>query len=316
MRILVAGGSGAIARPLLPLLVAAGHEVHATTRRSDRAALISGSGATAEVSDLLEHGAADQLLKRVRPQVVIDELTSLPQAFDPRKAKRAYAANDRIRREGSGALIAAAEATGVSRYIVQSVAFIYRPSDGGLRSEQDPLWTDAPAPFDASVGVLQRNEQRVTGSEAMEGTALRYGFLYGPGTWYATGGSTYEAVAKRRYPLIGGGEGVNSLVHVADAASATLAALEGSPGIYNVVDDDPAPFNVLIPEFARMIGAKSPRNVPAWLGRLAVGKYLVAAATTLAGADNARIKQELGWRPAVSSWREGLARYRDSDPPL
>jgi nucleoside-diphosphate-sugar epimerase len=312
MRVLVAGGTGAIGRPLLPALVAAGHEVFATTRDPGRAGRIESAGATAEIADLLEPGRASELLGRLRPEVVVDELTSLPQRFDPRSAADAYRANDRVRREGSGALIAAAEEFGVRRHVLQSVAFIYAPGAPGLRVEGDPVWRDAPAPFADSVAVLDANERRVTGSGRFSGVVLRYGFLYGPGTWYASDGSTTESLRERRYPVIGGGGGVCSLVHVSDAARATVAAVERGAGIYNIVDDDPAPFAELLPEFAAMLGAPPPRRVPRWLARVAAGAYAVEAATRLSGASNAGARDQLDWSPSIRSWRTGLRDHRDS----
>lgn len=314
MRILLAGATGAIGRPLLGMLVAEGHEVHAVTRSREKVAALEAVGAKAAVADLLEPGAADALVAAATPEVVIDQLTSLPQDFDPRKAKAAYAANDRIRREGSGALIAAAEAHGIGRYICQSVAFMYQPGAPGLRSEADPVWSDAPAPFDRSIEVVVENERKVTQSPVFAGVILRYGFLYGPGTWYETDGSTYAAVLKRQYPVVGNGAGVPPMVHVYDAATATLAALDRGEGIFNVVDDDPAPYGELIPAFAELIGAKRPRNLPRWLVRRIAGEYLATAATSLPAVGNQRIKDELGWTPQLASWREGLRDYRDSMP--
>lgn len=314
MRVLLAGATGAIGRPLLPMLVAAGHEVHAVTRAAGKAGSLTEAGASVEIADLLEPGAAEAVVARVQPEVVIDQLTSLPQDFDPRKSKAAYAANDRIRREGSGALIAAAEAHGVGRYICQSVAFMYQPGAPGLRSEADPVWSDAPAPFDRSIEVVVENERKVTQSKVFAGVILRYGFLYGPGTWYETDGSTYAAVLKRQYPVVGSGAGVPPLIHVYDAATATLAALDRGAGIFNVVDDDPAPYGELIPVYAELIGAKRPRNLPRWLVRMIAGEYLATAATTLPAVGNQRIKDELGWAPRLASWRDGLRDYRDSMP--
>lgn len=311
MRVLLVGGLGAVGRPLLPLLTAAGHEVHATTRSDARAGEIAAFGATPEVVDLLEDGVATDLIERVQPQAVIDQLTSLPQDFDPRKLKKAYDANNRIKRVGSGALIAAAEAGGVRRYILQSIAFLYAPGRR-VSSESDPVWIDAPAPFRAGVETVTANERRVVDNRSMEGVVLRYGFFYGPGTWYATGGSTYEAVRKRQYPLIGTAGGVYSMLHVSDAATATLAAVERGSGIYNVVDDDPAPLNELVPEFAGLIGAGRPFRIPAWLAGVVAGRYLTEAALSLAGASNARAKADLGWTPSIPSWRKGLADFRDS----
>ncbi len=316
MRVLVAGGMGAIGRPLIPMLVGAGHEVFASTRAESKADQIKATGATPVVADFLETGAAEAAIEASRPDAVIDLLTSLPQDFDPRRAKSAYEANDRVRREGTGALLAAAAAGGVNRYLCQSVAFLYRPGGDAPRSEDDPIWSDAPAPYDKSVAVLAENERKVTQNSAFTGVVLRYGFLYGPGTWFETGGSTYNSVQKRQYPLIGDGGGINSMVHVADAASATLAALERGEGIYNIVDDDPAAMSDLVPAYAEMIGAGPPRKIPSWIARIAVGKYLIAAATTLPGASNQKAKRELGWAPAIPSWRTGLRDFRDSDPAL
>ncbi len=314
MRVLVAGAAGAIGRPLVPQLLDAGHEVHATTRKPTRATELSAAGAVSEVVDFLEPGAADALLERVRPDVVIDELTSLPHDYDPRKAESAYVHNNRIRSEGTGALLAAAEKHGVQRYILQSVAFIYAPGSSGLRSETDPVWSDAPDPFADAIATLVENERIVAESSAFTGVTLRYGFLYGPGTWYESGGSTTVAIQKRRLPLIGGGTGVNSLVHVGDAVAATVCATVYGKGIYNVVDDDPASFSELVPELARILGAKQPMRIPRWLGRIIAGGYLVEAATRMPGASNAKAKAELGWAPILPSWREGMRDFRDSYP--
>lgn len=313
MRVLVVGGSGAVGRPLLPMLVAAGHEVHATTRSQSRAGEIESAGATAEIVDLLESGAPARLVDRVRPDVVIDQLTSLPQDFDPRNLDEAYAANNQIKRLASAPLIEASESAGVRRYILQSLAFLYRPGKQ-IATEGDPEWLDAPAPFGEGVRLLVENERRVISSASFEGVILRYGFFYGPGTWYETGGSTLEAVRTRQYPLIGAATGIYSLIHVADAASAALAAVDRGSGIYNIVDDDPAPLNELIPEVAAMIDAAPPRRVPAFVARFVAGKYLTTAALKLAGASNDRAKAELGWEPQIASWRTGLRDYRDSIP--
>lgn len=311
MRVLLAGATGAIGRPLLAKLLADGHEVHATTRSPERAEALKLTGAVPELVDFLEDGAAAELVGRVKPQVIVDELTSLPHDYNPRKAKSAYATNNRIRREGTGALFAAAAANGVERYVLQSVAFIYAPGEPGLRSEDDPVWSDAPEPFTDAVAVLADNEKLVTESPALTGVALRYGFLYGPGTWYESGGSTTAAVKKRQLPLIGAGTGVNSMVHVSDAAVATALVVTDGHGIYNVVDDEPAAFSELVPEFARIIGAKPPRRVPQWLARALVGSYLVEAATRMPGASNEKLKSELGWEPEIPSWRDGLRDFRD-----
>lgn len=311
MRVLLAGATGAIGRPLLPMLIAGGHEVHATTRHAERAAELQAAGAAVEIVDFFKPGSADKLIRKVRPEVVVDQLTNLPKDFDRREAEAAYAANDAIRFEGTGALIRAAEDHGVERYVAQSIAFLYAPGKGEIRTEEDPVWTDAPLPFSRSVEILALNERKVTQSEKFSGVVLRFGSLYGPGTWYATDGSTCESIRNRQFPLVGGGTGLNSLVHVSDAAAAAALAVERGTGIYNVVDDEPAPFSELTPYVAELLGAKRPRKVPAWIARRAAGEFLTAAATSQSGASNAKAKEELGWTPSLPSWRDGLRDHRD-----
>lgn len=311
MRVLLAGATGAIGRPLLPKLVTAGHEVHATTRSTERATELEAAGATAHVVDFLRPGTADKLVSKVQPEVIVDELTSLPKDFDPRDAEAAYAANDAVRFEGTGALVRAAEQHSVKRYVAQSIAFLYAPEKGAVRTEEDPAWLDAPGPFAKSVEILTLNERKVTGSEHFTGVVLRFGTLYGPGTWYATDGSTSESIRERQFPLVGGGTGLNSLIHVSDAATAAALAVEKGSGIYNIVDDEPAPFSELIPFIANLDGAKPPRKVPAWMARRAAGAFLTTGATAQAGASNAKAKEELGWKPALPSWRDGLRDHRD-----
>jgi nucleoside-diphosphate-sugar epimerase len=309
---LLAGATGAIGRPLVPMLLANGHEVHGTTRSPERAKAIDAAGATAEIVDFLRPGSANKLVAKVRPEVIVDQLTSLPRDFDPRKSELAFMANDNIRFEGTGALLRAAEDHGVKRYVAQSVAFLYEPGDGRPKAEDSPPWTDAPAPFAKSVDVLTLNERKVTQSERLEGVVLRFGALYGPGTWYASDGSTCNAIRRRGYPVIGGGTGVTSLVHVSDAAAAAAIAVERGEGIYNIVDDEPATFGELIPFLAKLLDAKKPRKLPAWLVRPAIGEFLTATATSQAGASNAKAKDELGWTPQLTSWRDGLRDHRDS----
>ncbi len=317
MRIVIAGGTGAIGRPLLPMLTKAGHDVTALTRNPQRKEWIEESGATAVICDVRDADKVDSVVGATQPEVVIDLLTSLPQNFDPRKAAAAYRENDEIRRVGTGALVAAAEKADVERYIVQSVAFQYAPVGPSVVDEDAPTWTDAPKPVDRSVEVLLANERKVTENDVFTGTVLRYGFLYGPGTWFETGGSYLEQIRKRQFPIVGDGAGVNSLVHVHDAALATIAALNAgtnAAGIFNIVDDDPAPMSELIPELARIMDYKSPRRVPKWLASMLAGRYLAAASTQLRGASNAKAREQFGWKPTISTWRDGVVKYRDSNP--
>jgi nucleoside-diphosphate-sugar epimerase len=312
VRVLVAGGTGAIGRPLLPKLLAAGHEVYATTRNPERAKSIEAAGATAEIVDFLKPGSANKLIAKVRPEVIVDQLTSLPKAFDPKEfAKNGFADNDQIRFEGTGALIRAAEDHGVKRYVAQSIAFLYAPGAGAVQTEVAAVWSDAPAPFAKSVEVVTTNERKLLQSEGLEGVVLRYGDLYGPGTWWASNGSTSESIRARQYPVVGGGKGINSLIHVSDAATAAVLAVGAGAGIYNVVDDEPVASHELLPYVAGLLDAKPPRKVPGWIARRVAGDFIVARATEQVGASNAKAKSELGWTPGIPSWRDGLRDHRD-----
>ena len=241
------------------------------------------------------------------PEVVVHELTSLPDRLDFRK-QDAYAATNRVRTEGTRNLIDAARAAGTRRLVCQSIAFAYRPGGAALKTEDDPLLDEDPAPSGAASCALREMEHLVLGSEDLEGLVLRYGFFYGPGTYYAEDGSTMQDLRRRRMPVVGRGTGVFSFIHVEDAADATVAAVErGAPGIYNITDDDPAPMSEWVPAFAEAAGAKAPRRVPAWLVRLVAGKDAAAFALELPGASNEKAKRELGWQPTHPSWRSGFA---------
>jgi 2-alkyl-3-oxoalkanoate reductase len=315
MKVLVAGATGAIGRPLVRQLLAAGHDVVGLTRRPERAEALRAAGADAVICDVLDAQAARQAVLDARPDAIVDQLTCLPREYDVRRLAKMYEANDRVRRLGTAALVDAAVEAGVRRYVVQSIAFLYAPEGDWVKSEDARIWLDAPPPFDESVKVLDANERKVTASRDFEGIALRYGFFYGPGTYYASDGSITEQVRKRRFPIVGRGDGMTSYVHVHDAAAATVAALDRcAPGIYNVVDDDPAPLREWLPVFAEAIGAKPPRRVPRWLARMAAGKVAAAIASDLRGVDNAKAKAELGWAPAIPSWREGFRTALDADP--
>jgi nucleoside-diphosphate-sugar epimerase len=217
------------------------------------------------------------------------------------------AGNDRIRTEGTRNLVTGAVAAGARRVIAQSIAFAYAPTGESLKREDDPLWDEAPWPWSRSVNALHELEDAVTKTDGIEGVVLRYGFFYGPGSGYAGDGHYAGEVRKRRLPIVGKGTGTFSFIHVDDAASATVAALErGAPGIYNVVDDDPAPLREWVPVYAEAVGAKPPRRVPKWLARLLAGRYTASMATQLRGTSNEKAKAELGWQPRYASWRQGF----------
>jgi nucleoside-diphosphate-sugar epimerase len=306
MRVFVAGASGAIGRSLVPRLVAAGHEVTGTTRSEANADAIRAAGATPTVVDALDAAALREAVVRTAPEVIVHELTALPKRFTPRK-RDLYEATNRIRAEGTRNLLDAARAAGARRFVCQSIAFAYAPGpEPEVKDEQAPLSLHAPPPFGEGVRVIDAMERSVVEAGGLEGLVLRYGWFYGPGTYYAEDGSTAADVRKRRFPIVGAGAGLFSLIHVDDAADATVAAVErGAPGIYNVVDDEPAALRDWLPAYAEAIGAPPPRRVPVWLARLVAGK-VAAAVNVQPGASNAKAKRELGWEPRWSSWRKGF----------
>ena len=306
MRVFVAGATGAIGRPLVPALIAAGHEVTGTTRSEERAEGVRAAGARAAVCDALDADALHTAVAEAAPEVVVHELTALPDRFNPRD-KQMYAPTNRLRRDGTRNLIAAARAAGARRVVCQSIAFAYAPGERPeVKDEDAPLALEAPLPFGDSVRTIDEMERAVVGADGLEGLVLRYGWFYGPGTYLADDGSVARDVRRRRLPVIGKGIGLYSFVHVADAASATIAAVErGAPGVYNVVDDEPAPQREWLPRYADAIGAKKPLRVPVWIARLAMGK-IATMADVQAGASNAKAKRELGWEPRWRSCREGF----------
>ena len=307
MRVFLAGGTGVIGRRLLPRLLEAGHDVTAMTRREDRAAALREAGAVPAVADVFDAEGLRAAVERAAPEVVVHELTDLPPTLDTRKIEEQMAGNDRIRTEGTRNLVAAARAAGARRIVAQSIAFAYAPTGDGLKQEEDPLWDDAPWPWKRSIDALHELEDAVTKTQGIEGRVLRYGFFYGPGSAYGPGGSLEHEVRRRRFPVVGRGSGVFSFVHVDDAADATVAAVErGAPGIYNIVDDEPAAMREWVPVYADAIGAKRPYRIPRFVARLFAGPYAVMLATEVRGASNERAKAELGWQPRFGSWREGF----------
>ena len=305
MKVFVAGASGALGRPLVKQLVAAGHEVLGMTRREERAAELRDAGAAAVVCDVFDAGALNEAVAAAAPEVVIHALTALPPSFKPRSDY--LAATNRVRTEGTRNLIAAAQAAGARRLIAESVAFFYEPEGDWVKDEEARLMVDAPGRFAAGRDAVVELERRVTGAESLEGVVLRFGWFYGPGTYYALDGSMAEETRKRRNPIVGAGTGRFSFIHIDDAAAAVVAALDrGGPGAYNVVDDEPVEQREWLPVYAEALGAKPPRRVPFWLARLAAGTDLASTAIEMRAASNAKAKRELGWQPAHSSWREGF----------
>jgi nucleoside-diphosphate-sugar epimerase len=308
MRVFVAGASGAIGRPLLPRLVAAGHEVTGMTRRPERTEEIRAAGAEAVVCDAFDAEGLREAVGAAAPEAVVHLLTALPPRFKPRSDY--LAPTNRVRIEGTRNLVAAARAAGARRLVAESVAFFYAPQGDWVKDEAAPLYSRAPGAFGAAMAALGELEGQVLGTEGIEGLVLRYGWLYGPGTYYARGGSLADDTLKRRSPVVGAGTGTFSFVHVEDAAAATVAAVQrGDPGVYNIVDDEPAPLREWAPVYAEALGAKPPRRIPPWLARIFAGRAMVQAALQMRGASNAKARRELGWTPEHPSWRQG---FRDS----
>lgn len=309
MKVLLAGATGAIGRQLVPKLVANGHEVVGMTRSEAKAEEVRALGARPAVADALDPEQVAAAVGANEPEAIIHQLTALSGDLDLRNLDRTFAATNRLRIEGTNHLLSAARAAGVKRFLAQSFAgWPYARSGGPVKDEQAPLDDDPPASARETIAAIRHLERAVSEADWTEGIVLRYGGFYGPGTSAAPGGEQYEAISKRRFPVVGGGGGITSFIHIEDAADATIAALErGRPGFYNVVDDEPAPIHEWLPEIARLIGAKPPRRIPRWLGRLLAGEAAVVMMTELRGASNEKAKRELGWVPRHASWRQGVA---------
>jgi nucleoside-diphosphate-sugar epimerase len=309
MKVLVAGATGALGRQLVPKLAARGHEVFGMTRSGSKRELIRGLGATPVVADALDPDAVAKAVAESDPEVIVHQLTALSSSIDMRHFDRDLELTNRLRTEGTDHLLAAGRAIGVKRFVAQSFAgWPFARSGGPVKSEDDPLDPAPPHGMRRALEAIRHLEAAVTGAEWTTGIVLRYGGFYGPGTSIAPEGEHFELIRKRRFPVVGDGGGVWSFIHIEDAADATVAAVEhGSRGIYNVVDDEPAPVAEWLPAIARSVGAKPPRRVPRWLGRLLAGEVATVMMTEVRGASNAKAKRELGWRPAHPSWRGVLA---------
>ncbi|HTW19332.1 MAG TPA: NAD(P)-dependent oxidoreductase [Mycobacteriales bacterium] len=303
MRVLLAGATGAIGRQLTPLLAANGHQVFGLIRPDRGPGRVRDLGGTAIIGDLLDAGQVMQATERVEPEAIIHMATAIPRDLNPRRFATQFAATDRLRREGTRHLLRAAAQHGVHRVIAQSIAFGYEPAPD-LADEDAPLWTTPPKPAVDTFAALRELEQQVLGAS---GVVLRFGHLYGPGTSFASNGGVILALRAGKLPIVGGGGAVFSFTHTYDAATSVLAALDSSAtGAFNVVDSDPTPAHVWIPEVATALKAPRPRKVPAGLARLAAGSWGVAYMTKLRGADNTRAMEQLGWKPRYESWRTGL----------
>jgi nucleoside-diphosphate-sugar epimerase len=306
LRIFLAGATGAVGRHLVPMLVERGHHVTGTTR--SRTKELRALGAEPVVVDPLDARAVRDAVAAARPDVVVHQLTALAGLGLGRNFDKAFALTNRLRTEGTDHLIAAARAAGARRLVWQSYAgWPYAREGGPLKSEDDPLDPAPPADARETLAAIRHLEAAVTNADDMEGYVLRYGGFYGPGTSIDADGDHAELVRKRRFPIGGDGSGMWSFVHIIDAAAATVAAIEGRgrPGVYNVVDDAPAPISEWLPALAAQLGAPPPRRLPAWLVRVAAGAQSLSMMTRTRGASNAKAGRELGWHPE-HSWRRSF----------
>jgi 2-alkyl-3-oxoalkanoate reductase len=301
MRILIAGASGAIGRPLIRRLKAKQHEVFALTRSPDSAPASKEIGAEPVIADALDAAAVRAAVGRIRPDAVINELTSLPRHYTPAAMKAAAERDRKVRVEGNINLLAALHDSGVRRYLLQSSAFWYEPG-AGLADESGPFISSASPAVEASARTYLELEARASATPGIDFIALRYGFFYGPGTWYRREGDMGDQVRQQQVPVIGEGQGVYSFVHIDDAAAATAAALECPPGAYNIVDGSPSPQHVWLTAFARAVGAPAPPRVSEEEALRASGPDAVYYATRLRGASNEKAGRELAFRPRPLEW--------------
>jgi nucleoside-diphosphate-sugar epimerase len=301
MRVFVAGASGAIGTRLVPQLIERGHHVVGTSRTPDKGDRLSRLGAEPVLLDLLDPRAVRDAVAAARPDAIVHQASALAGIGDVKHFDRGFAQTNRLRTEGTDALLAAARESGVERFIAQSYAgWPYAREGGPVKTEDDPLDPSPVPAMSETLAAIRRLEQATVGAG---GIALRYGGFYG-----RPDDAQLELVRRRRFPIVGDGAGVWSFVHLDDAAAATVLALDrGTRGVYNVVDDDPAPVREWLPALAEAIGAKPPRRVPRWLARLLAGEAGVALMTEIRGASNAKAKRQLGWTLRYPSWRDGFA---------
>jgi nucleoside-diphosphate-sugar epimerase len=311
MNVFIAGATGALGRQLVPMLVANGHEVTGMTSTPAKQDLVRSLGARPIVADALDPDQVAAAVAQAEPDVIAHELTALAGAIDLRHFEKTFAMTNRLRTEGTDHLLAAGRAVGVKRFVAQSFAgWPFARTGGAIKTEDDPLDNAPPDGIRTTLEAIRYLEEAVTGAAWTEGVVLRYGGFYGPGTSLGLpDGEQLEMIRKRKLPIVGNGEGIWSLVHIEDAATATVAAVEhGKRGIYHIVDDEPAASKEFLPAAAEVLGARKPMRVPRWVGRLLAGEPAVVMMTEVRGASNAKAKRELGWKLHYPTWRDGLAK--------
>jgi nucleoside-diphosphate-sugar epimerase len=308
MRVFLAGATGAIGQRLVPLLIDAGHEVVGTTRTPSKVDGLRLADAVPVVLDGADGAAVRRAVLEARPDVVVHQMTALGGSLDMRRFAESFAETNRLRTVTTDHLIEASVEAGVGRFVAQSFAGWPNEQRGGpIKTEEDPINTNPPTEVRETLEAILHLEAVTTGAPGIEGLALRYGGFYGPGQALGKGGAMFDGVAARQVPIVGRGSGIWSFVHIDDAAVATARAVErGAPGIYNIVDDDPAPVSEWLPYLADLLGAKPPRHFPTWLARMFVGEPLVSMMTKLRGSSNAKAKDELDWKLEYPSWRVGF----------
>jgi nucleoside-diphosphate-sugar epimerase len=308
MKIFIAGATGAVGRRLIPALIQLGHQVIGMSRSKDKMKMIRASGAAPVIADAFDAKALNNALQETKPDVVMHQLTSIPGRLNLRNIGRDFALTNRLRTEGTDHLLAAAKAAGVHRFIAQSFAgWPYARQGGPVKTEEAPLDPNPPKELRGMLAAIEHSEKVVLESAHLDGVVLRYGAFYGPGTSIAADGAMLEEVRRRRVPIVGRGAGIWSFVHVDDVAAATLLAAEhGRPGIYNIVDDDPAPVSDWLPALAKAVGAPPPLRIPAFIARLAIGTHGISLMNEIRGASNAKAKRELSWKPFYPTWRSGF----------
>jgi nucleoside-diphosphate-sugar epimerase len=308
MKIFLAGATGAVGKALVPMLVARGHEVYGTTRSASKSGLLTELGAQPVVVDALDRDAVTKAVAGVGPEVVVHQLTAIDNDSSFRNPDKDFSVTNRLRTEGLDTLLHAAVEAGARRFVAQSFTGWPNEHRGGwVKTEDDPLEPNPIAGMRETLAAIRHVETAMTGATTIEGIALRYGYFYGPGNALGPAGRIVTMIRARQLPIVGGGTGTWSFLHIHDAATATVAAVEAQvTGVYNIADDEPAPVNVWLPYLAELLGAKPPMRVPAWLGRLLAGGPIVEQMTVNRGSSNAKARRDLGWQPSYLTWREGF----------